>query len=164
MKKPIPPKSVILYADDDLDDLQLLEDAFTNYSSNVEMVTCRNGLQALAYLKNLSPLEESPCLLILDINMPKMNGKEVLREIRSMERFRDIPVVLFSTSTHPADKEFALRYNAGFVTKPIDARQMGIIADEFIDHCAEEVKRNLKTRWLQPLVSSKRAFSHSQSG
>lgn len=146
MQRALPSKSVILYVDDDLDDLQLLEDAFTNYSPNVEMVTFRNGLQALAYLRNLTLKEEAPCLVILDINMPGVSGKEVLKEIRSLERYRDLPVVLFSTSSSPTDKEFALRYNAGFITKPINSRQMALVADEFIDHCAEEVKRNLKTK------------------
>ena len=146
MTKAMPSKSIILYADDDQDDLQLLQQAFRHYSDNIEMLTFPNGFQALSYLKSLSSLDPLPCLIILDINMPGISGKEVLKEIRKMERFETIPVVLFSTSSHPQDKDFALKHNAGFITKPIDARQMAIVADEFIDHCAEEVKRSLKSK------------------
>lgn len=146
MQNALPSKSVILYADDDPDDLVLLAEALVNFSPNVEIITCQSGFQALAHLKKLSLNDESPCLVILDINMPGKSGKEVLQEMRSMDRFKDVPVVLFSTSSSPEEKEFALRYGAGFITKPINTRQMALIADEFIDHCAEEVKRHLKTR------------------
>lgn len=139
-----PSKSLILYADDDQDDLLLLKDAFTNYSSNIEMKTFENGFQMVTFLKELSVMDETPCLLILDINMPVKSGREALVEIRSMERYKSTPVVLFSTSSSPSDKEFAIQHGAGFITKPINGRQMALIADEFIDHCAEEVKRNLK--------------------
>ncbi|HVK97882.1 MAG TPA: response regulator [Flavisolibacter sp.] len=146
MTKATPPKSIIVYADDDPDDLQLLEQAFTHYSNNIEMVTVSSGFQLLSYLKGLAPFDPLPCLIILDINMPGLNGKEVLLQLRQLERFESIPVVLFTTSSSRQDKEFAGLHNVGFLTKPIDGRQMGIIADQFIDHCSEEVKKNLKDK------------------
>jgi CheY-like chemotaxis protein len=144
MTKSSTPRNVVLYADDDLDDLDLVQDAFSLYTKDVDVITARNGSQALAFLSNLSPYDPMPCLVILDVNMPILNGKEVLVRLREMERFKDVPVVLFTTSSMPLDKNFALKYNAGFVTKPLDMKQMEIITDQFIEHCSEEIRKKIR--------------------
>jgi CheY-like chemotaxis protein len=136
-------KHSILYADDDPDDLVIVEDAFKRYAENIELITACDGVEAIQYLKSLSPLDPAPCLIILDINMPRMNGKETLKELRTMDRFKNIPTVLFTTSSLPDDREFALKYNAGFITKPLDSRQITIIADTFVEHCTDEIKRKI---------------------
>lgn len=137
-------KSIVLYADDDSDDIQFVADAFYKFSKNVELITVSDGLEALSYLKNLTSNDPLPCLIILDINMPRMNGKEALTKIRQMEGFKDIPSILFTTSSQPRDQDFAKKYNAGFLTKPIDITQMNVIANKFIDHCSDEIKKNIK--------------------
>ena len=137
-------KNIVLYADDDIDDIQLVREAFFHYSKNVELVTVEDGLEALSFLKNLSIDEPAPCLIILDINMPRMDGKEALMKIRQMKRFEDIPSILFTTSSQPRDKEFAEKYKAGFLTKPIDFTQMDFIAATFIEHCSDEIKKNIR--------------------
>jgi CheY-like chemotaxis protein len=148
MTKSSTPKNIVLYADDDSDDLELVQQAFGRYSKNVEVITTNDGSQALSYLKSLSEEEPAPCLIILDINMPLVNGKEVLKKLRNMERFESIPVVLFTTSSLAQDQEFAGRYNAGFVTKPLDVTQMEAIAELFIDHCTDEIKKNIRRQLL----------------
>ena len=107
MTKDATSKNIVFYADDDADDLELVQDAFDNYANNVEVVTASNGIQACSYLQALGENDASPCLIILDINMPLLGGKEVLKKLRSMPRFDSIPVVLFTTSSSPLDKEFA---------------------------------------------------------
>lgn len=144
MIKSTPPKNIILYADDDHDDLELVREAFNRYASNVEVVTVKDGSEALTYLNSLSQFDPSPCLVILDINMPRMNGKEALVKLRQMERFESVPVMLFTTSSMPADFDFANKHKAGFLTKPIDIRQMDVITDLFIDHCTEETRKKIK--------------------
>ncbi len=146
MTKSNPPKHVILYADDDADDLMLVQEALMNFTDSVEVITLASGEEAIYYLDHLDAFEPAPCLIILDVNMPRLNGKETLLKIRNMERFEDIPVVLFTTSTFPLDKSFAEKYNAGFITKPIDMRQMGKIADQFIEHCTDEIKKNIQKK------------------
>ncbi|GEO10400.1 response regulator [Segetibacter aerophilus] len=136
-------KNIVLYADDDIDDIQLVRDAFSEYSQNVKLVTVEDGLEALSFLKNLSSDDPAPCLIILDINMPRMDGKEALVKIRQMKRFEDIPSILFTTSSQKRDKDFAEKYNAGFLTKPIDFTQMDIIARKFIEHCSDDIKKNI---------------------
>ena len=137
-------KNLVFYADDDLDDLELVKDAFAQYSKNVEVLTATDGSKALSYLSNLKKYDTLPCLIILDVNMPVINGKETLLRLREIEHFQDVPVVLFTTSSQPIDKSFAKKYNAGFITKPIDVKQMEVIADQFIEHCSEEVRNKIK--------------------
>jgi len=137
------PKNVVLYADDDIDDLQLIKEAFSPYSDNVELITVSDGLEAVTYLENIPLHQPTPCLIILDINMPRMDGKEALKTIRDINRFEEIPAILFTTSSQSKDKEFAKIYNAGFLTKPIDYHQVDKIAGQFIDHCSDEIKKQL---------------------
>jgi len=144
MTKPATPKNIVLYADDDSDDLELVQEAFSRYSNNVEVVTVRDGSQALSYLNRLADEDPAPCLIILDVNMPVLNGKEVLRRLRNVDRFEAVPAVLFTTSSLPQDQNFARRYNAGFVTKPLDVAQMEVITELFIDHCADEIKKSIR--------------------
>ena len=144
MTKSSLPKNIVFYADDDNDDLELVQDAFARYSTNVEVITARDGSQALSYLQNLDGAEPKPCLIILDVNMPMVNGKDVLKQIRNMEEFESVPVILFTTSSMPQDRSFAEKYNAGFVTKPLDVSQMEVITELFIDHCTDEIKKKIR--------------------
>jgi CheY-like chemotaxis protein len=144
MTKYIAPRHIVVYADDDPDDIELVEDAFKRYANNVEVITFKDARQALSYLKQLTDVDPSPCLIILDINMPVMSGKEALVRLRQMERYEEVPVVLFTTSSMPMDKSFAQRYKAGFITKPLGYEQMEIITQEFISHCAEETQKKIR--------------------
>src|ERR1700704_5411898 len=146
MAKFPPPKNIVLYADDDVDDLQMVKEAFQLYSSNVELYMVLDGASALSYLKGLSSIDLLPCLIILDINLPKLDGKETLRRIRTLEYLKDIPVIFFTTSISLQDKEFAESHKAGFITKPLNVSQMEAITDQFIEHCADEIKRNIRKK------------------
>ncbi len=137
-------KHTVLYADDDIDDLELVKEVFSKHSKNVDIICVNNGLQAIEFLENIPSHHPDPCLIILDINMPRLNGKQALEQIRQMDRYQNAPVILFTTSTHPMDKHFAESLNAGFITKPIDYSQMHRIAEVFIDHCASDVQKFIK--------------------
>ncbi|RYZ00678.1 MAG: response regulator [Chitinophagaceae bacterium] len=144
MTHSISPKNIVLYADDDPDDLQLVQDAFAQFARDVEVVTATDGGQALSYLEALSEFDPLPCLIILDVNMPVVDGKQVLRRLRSLDRFAEVPVVLFTTSSQPADQNFAEKLSAGFITKPLQYKQMELITDQFIAHCAEEIRKKIR--------------------
>ncbi|GAA4334282.1 hypothetical protein GCM10023184_28230 [Flaviaesturariibacter amylovorans] len=81
--------------------------------------------------------------MIIDINMPKLDGKQTLRAIRNMADYEDLPVVLFSTSTMPKDAEYARRYHATFQTKPIHTGQIDPLIEKMLEHCADELKNRL---------------------
>lgn len=144
MTKTTPPSHLVLYADDDIDDIKFVEDSFAESTQNIELITSYNGLDLLKYLEKLTQLDPDPCLIILDVNMPLMNGKETLSKIREMDRFKNIPVVLFTTSSTDHDKNFARKHSAGFVTKPLDSLQMKNITDRFIEHCSDEVQKSVR--------------------
>ncbi len=136
-------ENIVLYADDDTDDLQFIKEAFSRYSHMVELVTVSDGFEAISYLRNLPVNKPVPCLIILDINMPRMDGKEALKTIREMKRFEKVAAILFTTSSQIKDKDFAKKYNAGFLTKPIKYNEVDMIADQFIEQCSEETKNKL---------------------
>lgn len=146
MTKSISPKHIVVYADDDADDIELVEDAFKKFAANVEIITFADGSAVLSYLRSLTNADPLPCLIILDINMPVLDGKESLVRLRQMGRYADVPVVLFTTSSMPLDKQFAERYKAGFITKPLGYKQMEIITHEFIDHCTQETQNKIRRR------------------
>jgi len=87
-----------------------------------ELVVAANGEQGLAYLQN--PEHEEPCIILLDLNMPKMNGIEFLKEVKADEALKSIPVVVLTTSKEEQDRveSFALSV-AGYMIKPVDYKK-----------------------------------------
>jgi CheY-like chemotaxis protein len=132
-------KNIVLYADDDLDDQYIVQEAFRQFDDSIEVVCLPNGKKAMDYLDNLLMANFLPCLVILDINMPIQDGKKTLQEIRESELLKDLPVVLFTTSSNPADETFAYQHKAGFITKPTAVNDLHSIASHFISHCRQEL-------------------------
>ncbi|GAA4334465.1 response regulator [Flaviaesturariibacter amylovorans] len=144
MTKSLPPKSLVLYADDDLDDLEMMRDILRPYNNFIELVSFTNGFALWSYVSTWDDNHSKPCLIILDVNMPLMDGKQTLRKIRASEITKDIPVVLFTTSTMPHEAEFAKAHQAGFITKPISTQHVSMIAEEILAHCGDELKQRIK--------------------
>jgi CheY-like chemotaxis protein len=144
MTQSLPSKHLVIYADDDQDDVELVRDSFEKYAQNVELVSFEDGNHALQFLTRLAKEDTTPCLIILDINLPGVDGKELLKAIRDMDHYQDTPVVLFTTSSQPTDKSFARNLSAGFMTKPLSFKQMDIITDQFIEHCADDIKKKIR--------------------
>jgi CheY-like chemotaxis protein len=143
MPHSLPSKSLVLYADDDHEDRDLVREAFKNYSGSIELKTFENGVELLKYIHS-SKSGILPCLIVLDINMPLMNGKEMLRNLRCLKDYEEIPVVLFSTSTLPSEKAFAKSFDAGFMTKPLYVFQMYELVDKMLEHCHDDVRKKFK--------------------
>lgn len=113
----------ILIAEDDADDRFLLQAAFEENGFDDQLQFVENGLEVVQYLKDcLSlPLSESrfPRFVLLDLNMPKKDGREVLREIKQDPQLQQIPVVIFSTTNN--EQEIRRCYELGansYITKP----------------------------------------------
>ncbi|MEJ7912466.1 MAG: response regulator [Chitinophagaceae bacterium] len=137
-------KSIVLYADDDKDDIELVQDAFRRYSKNVDFHSFTNGIELLSFIQALTAEDSQPCLIILDINMPLLDGRQTLLRIKQITGVESIPIILFSTSSMNVDKIWAVRHGAGFITKPLNIQQMEFIIGQFIDHCADEVQHRIK--------------------
>ena len=135
-------KHTILYAEDDLDDLFFVKEAFGKHD-HITFLHASNGYEALKILDNLQREERFPCLIILDINMPLMDGRETLERIKAQKRLKDIPVVLFSTSSNSKDRIFADSLGAELITKPLKFNDLEAIAQQFVQKCNFEL--TLKT-------------------
>lgn len=107
-----------MWADDDPDDLMLMRQVLQEMDSNYEIVEVNNGREALDYLQEASATNKLPCLLILDMNMPIMDGKETLAQIKADEKLKDLSIVVFTTSNSKLDKLFCQKHNVEMVTKP----------------------------------------------
>ena len=134
-------KHIILYAEDDLDDVFIVRQAFQTYDETIQVVHKANGFGALEYLDQLDAGALHPCLIILDINMPGLDGRETLVRIKESQRFNDIPVVLFTTSSSQRDKDFAKQWGADFVTKPLVYAELETLAKTFVDKCNFEFSK-----------------------
>ncbi|GAB3332344.1 response regulator [Larkinella ripae] len=116
-------KTSILIADDDADDRMLLEQAFRECNLKSELYFVEDGEELIDFLHQRGPYTSviRPSLIILDLNMPRKNGIQALREIKANEQFRQIPVVVLTTST--AEEDILRTYDLGvssYISKPFD--------------------------------------------
>lgn len=121
--------AVILLADDDEDDLLLTRDAFLENRLTNELKFVRNGEELLEYLTHQGAYNPDnapkPDLILLDLNMPRKDGREALKLIKSDSVLRRIPVVIFTTSK--AEEDILNSYELGvnsFITKPMSFNDM----------------------------------------
>lgn len=129
----------ILHVDDDEDDIYLIAKAFEKYTHHLYVTHAGNGREALTALQKMKERNSLPCLILLDINMPVMGGKDMLSVLKKDDVLKEIPVILFTTSGSIMDKVFAERYGAEFITKPTSYDKMEELIKEFTDKCNFEV-------------------------
>jgi len=103
-------------ADDDADDCTLARNALRESGARGAMRCIENGMELMDYL---SRSESAPVLILLDLNMPIKDGRQVLKEIKSTPAFQHIPVVVFTTSRESKDIAYSVEMGAqSFITKP----------------------------------------------
>jgi CheY-like chemotaxis protein len=107
---------LVLMADDDDDDCTLAKEAF-EASGALGIIHCvEDGIELLKYLSNSVPL---PALILLDLNMPQKDGRQILKELKSTSVFQGIPVVVLTTSREEKDITYSQKMGAdSFITKP----------------------------------------------
>jgi CheY-like chemotaxis protein len=114
-------KKNILLVDDDLDEIELLKEVVSEIDPDMKCEYAVNGEEAISLLEN--GLVSMPDLILLDINMPIMNGWEFLRKIKSTEHLKGIPVIVYTTSNRDHDRSMANKLGAQFfIKKPDDYR------------------------------------------
>lgn len=112
----------ILLVEDDRVDIMTTQRAFKELKIPNQLPTTGNGEEALEYLKDENT--EKPCLVLLDLNMPRMNGIEFLEIIKQDDNLKKIPVIILTTSNEEKDKIESFRLSvAGYMVKPIDYQQ-----------------------------------------
>jgi CheY-like chemotaxis protein len=109
-------QATIFLIDDDIDDQAIFALALEELAPSFHCVTAKDGIEALAKLRSG---DLKPDCIFLDLNMPRMNGKQCLKELRKEFRLSQIPVVIYTTSSESRDKEQMLAMGASaFITKP----------------------------------------------
>ena len=129
----------ILWADDDMDDLMLMRHVLEDIGQDYHIKEVSNGKEALDYLEEGKREHDLPCLIILDMNMPILNGKETLGLIKKDEALKDIPLVFFTTSNSELDKMYCKRFGVEMITKPPHYSNLKEAVKRLLDYC---LKRN----------------------
>lgn len=116
----------ILLVEDNPGDARLTLEAFKEGKVINNVTVVRDGVEAMAYLRKQQPYSEArhPDIILLDLNLPRKDGREVLAEIKSDEHLRTIPVVVLTTST--AEEDIARAYSSHancYISKPVDLEQ-----------------------------------------
>ncbi len=119
----------ILIADDDHDDQYMIKQAFASINLNENIRTVNDGIELFDYLYKRDKYKDAdvlrPKVILLDLNMPKKDGRECLKEIKASPKFKKIPVVIYSTSSNPDDIEYAYEFGASsYITKPYSYHEL----------------------------------------
>jgi len=126
-------KPILLVEDDHVDTMTVIR-ALKDIHVTNPLVRRENGEEALNYLRDSN--NDQPCIILLDLNMPIMNGIEFLQGMKNDDQLKAIPVVVLTTSEEQQDKVNSLNLGvAGYMAKPVDYRQ-------FV-----EVMRSIDTYW-----------------
>lgn len=116
----------ILLVEDNEGDILLTKEAFEDSKLLTRLSVVRDGKEALDFLKNEGayPDVSKPDLMLLDVNLPKKNGHQVLQSIKEDKNLKHIPVIMFTTSSSPKDLNLSYKNHANcFITKPADVNE-----------------------------------------
>ncbi|WP_276374631.1 response regulator [Chryseolinea sp. H1M3-3] len=123
----------IFLAEDDEDDQELIRLAFTTLKLKHQLEIVNNGQEMLDALDGQSTL---PCLIILDLNMPILNGIQTLKELKENPRFTKIPKVILTTSDSEENKSKCYSYGAtGYFVKPSRMTEIVTTVEKIVSYC-----------------------------
>lgn len=125
----------VLWADDDMDDLMLMRHVLQDLGDEYHIAEVHNGQEALDYLQGAKKGENLPCLIILDMNMPVLDGKETLTRLKKDEILREIPVVFFTTSNSQIDKLYCKHHGVEMITKPPQYANLKEAVHKLLKYC-----------------------------
>jgi chemotaxis family two-component system response regulator Rcp1 len=148
----------ILLVEDDLADIKLTKRALKNAHLVNNVHVARDGVESLSFLRNEGEFVDAPRpdLVLLDLNMPRMDGRELLQEVKADERLRAFPIIVMSTSESIDDVEKSyMRHANSYITKPLDSNQFTQAIACVTDYWFSVVK-------LPPKVASCSAGQESQ--
>jgi two-component system response regulator len=133
----------ILLVEDNPGDVRLTVEALKDSKLHNHLHVVSDGVEAMDFLRREAPYEDSPRpdMILLDLNLPRKDGREVLEEIKSDEALRTIPIVVLTTSDDDADilKSYDLHANC-YITKPVDMNQFLLIVQSIGDFWFSIVK------------------------
>ena len=129
----------ILLADDDREDRFIMADAFNEVGLSKIVHFVENGEKVLNYLDEIAD-DELPTLIVLDLNMPRMNGTQTLKSLKDNYRYRDIPVIIFSTSVNTIEMQECMEIGAtSYITKPVTYKECLDTAQKFYNFSVSDI-------------------------
>ena len=135
-------RKIIFLVEDNKADVRLIQEAFKNSSLPHEMLTVRDGIEAMAFLRREGEYNTAPRpdLILLDLNLPKKDGREVLAEIKNDSKLKRIPVIVLTTSQNEDDiyHSYDLHVNC-YITKSRNISQLFKIVKRIEDFWLETV-------------------------
>ena len=121
-----------MYAEDDYDDYEPIKEALSQLSDRQLLLHARNGAEAVSFMEHATIL---PCLIVLDLNMPIMDGKEVLLWLKERDEYKTIPVMIFTTSSREDDLKLCQKHGCTFFRKPTLYKDLLHVAQTMLQIC-----------------------------
>lgn len=144
------PSRFVLLGEDDPDDQEMLTEVFAAIDNSFTLFFVNNGKEVLSALEKLKG-DQRPCLIVLDYNMPGLNGADILKEIGGNEDYKDIPKIVWSTSGSEKFKNTCLELGAvDYVIKPSNHKDLENIARHMLSVCLH---------WTDPSIKKQRQAS-----
>jgi CheY-like chemotaxis protein len=130
------PEKFVLYADDDADDKDWVTEACHAVDASLRLIFVENGRQVLDYLSE-SGSDHLPALIVLDLNMPELDGRQTLKKLKTHPLYQRIPVVIVTTSTNRIDRDVCRQLGAAlFLTKPDTHAEWQTVVRHFVPYLA----------------------------
>ena len=123
-----------LYAEDDQDDIDILRDALNSSHTHVEMESVVDGFELLKFLQQIDTHDSYPALIILDLNLPRLNGAETLQLLKTDDMYRLIPVIIFSSSASASEADYCRELGADVLTKPTGLGEWNAIIEQMCSY------------------------------
>ncbi|MGL5939785.1 MAG: response regulator [Waterburya sp.] len=136
--------------------LLIIEDSDEDFAALTRMINqakilnpvyrCEDGEDALEFLYRQGEYEDEtlsprPSLIVLDLNLPGTDGREILAELKQDQDLKTIPIVIFSTSSHPRDVDACYRYGvSGYLVKPMNTERLNQLVKTFLDYWFKTVE------------------------
>lgn len=126
----------IVFADDDEDDLELITGYFKQFEKQINVLEFKDGREVLRFLEvAVSDSKPLPLLVILDINMPKMDGMTTLTAIRKQEKFNQVAVIIYTTTMSRTNMQVCKDLDASWIIKPNSILEIKETARTLADLC-----------------------------
>jgi CheY-like chemotaxis protein len=126
-----------LYGEDDLEDAAILSAVVQATLPDNKVVCVTGGFEVIQFLQNIAKDGAYPCLIILDFSLPKLNGLETLRLLKTDDFYRLIPVLIFSGHISHFDEALCTSLGAGVLRKPSDNQDWNLVRDYLFNYVDE---------------------------
>jgi len=141
---PLGTPALVLLVDDNPGDVRLTREAFKKADASIIIHVSHDGVDAMAFLRQegLHELAPRPDLILLGLNLPRMDGRELLAAIKSDADLKAIPTVMLTTSDAASDVETSYRLHANsYVTKPVELARFEALVESINDFWLTQAKR-----------------------